>query len=97
MNKAIILFLAILMAIATPVWAETDIEFDPVEKDLMLKESVRERLLMDEEVPERESGKSKWLYLLLGIGVIGAAAAGGGGGGSSPSGDSGTGTVNVSW
>ena len=87
--------LLIVLALLCPLRLsaqELDLELDPVERELMMEP----RPLPAEQAPPviEEKGKSSWLYILLGVGVLGLAAGGGGGGGGDTPSD---GSMTVSW
>ena len=88
-----LLAIAMILCLLCPVsvQAELDLELDPVEQELQMG---YERLEPGEEVAPAKKGKS-WLYLVLGIGLVGAAAGGGGGGGGGSS--STDGSMTVTW
>ena len=71
MKRAAALLISIIMVMTSPGYlaagdmtlddlllAQTDLKFDPVEQDLMLKEDVREDLLKEDELVVRKKGGS---------------------------------------
>ena len=76
MKRLMIFAMILCLLCPVTVRAELVLELDPVEQDLLMERPI----IQDQEVePVKE--KKNWLYLLLGVGVLGAAAGGGGGGG----------------
>ena len=89
MKRLMIFAMILCLLCPVTVRAELVLELDPVEQDLLM-----ERPIIQDQVVEPVKEKKNWLYLLLGVGVIGAAAGGGGGGGGSSSTD---GSMSISW
>jgi hypothetical protein len=86
-----LLALAIIFCLLAPfpVKAELKLELDPVEQDLLTERPIPR----PGEEPEPAKKGTNWMYILLGVGVLGAAAGGGGGGGNSSS----DGSMSFSW
>ena len=97
MKRIFALTLALSLILPFPLGAQDlDLDFKPVEKDILERERMEQE--MEERkglMAEEKGGAGKWLYMLLGVGLIAAAAGGGGGGGGGSSAP--TADVTISW